>query len=34
VAGAVAFATHSTLKTLAAGMVALWTLQTVVRLIG
>ena len=34
VAGAVAFATHSTLKTLAAGMAALWTLQTLVRLIG
>ena len=33
-AGVVAFRTHSTLKTLAAGMVALWLLQAGLRAIG
>ena len=34
VAGAVAFATHSTLSTLAVGMAALWTLQALAARIG
>jgi branched-subunit amino acid transport protein len=34
VAGIVAFVTHSTLKTLAAGMLTLWTLQFALRSIG
>ena len=34
VAGIVAFVTHSTLKTLAAGMLALWALQFALRAIG
>ena len=34
VAGAVAYFTHSTLKTLAAGMVALWILQAVATRMG
>jgi branched-subunit amino acid transport protein len=34
VAGIVAFVTHSTLKTLAAGMMTLWTLQFALRSIG
>lgn len=34
VAGVVAFATHSTLKTLAAGMVTLWLLQLLIGRIG